>query len=395
MSDTQSKLLFVGIALAFLIWGALGAIIGPLLPEMTEAFSLSSAQAGFVFIPWSTGFSIGALTSQRLLHRYKIETLLAAFAGLSILFCIALFFCNTFIHFLIIFSLLGSAGGATFTLAHTFVGQTFTKHRVAAISSLDLLFSFGNVSAPLLLVLLLSFSFGWQSPFLFFALACSICLVIYTSILLLTAKQRRSGAEVSSSDAKPLTAPSKATLPIGYLIIPAVFMGAFEWGQSIWFVSYSIDSGASETAARIGQSVFLVGMISIRILTIAIGQRSNDTRLVRTLFAFIVLGNLMIVLTGEYYIHLVGCFIAGAGVGAMFPIILSRAMEADPARSASYSVTMILCITVGGQLASLSIGTLADYYGIANTFRFTTIFGVIFIIGFEFFWRRAKASIAS
>lgn len=394
MSGIQSKLLFVGIALAFLIWGALGSIIGPLLPEMTEAFTLSSTQAGFVFIPWSTGFSLGALASKKLLDKYRIEKLLALFAGIAAVCCIILFFCNSFVQFLTVFSILGAAGGATFTIAHTFIGQAFTTRRVAAISALDLLFSFGNLASPLMLVLLLSLAFGWQFPFLIFAVACSICLIIYTTILLLSRRMTQIETVEEVSDG-PKKSGGVAKFPIAYLVFPAVFLGAFEWGQSIWFVSYSIDSGASETAARVGQSVFLAGMILVRVLAIFIGQAVNDTRLVRGFFAVTLIGNLVIVLTGSYNLHLIGCFIAGIGIGAMFPILLARAMEVDPARSASFSVAMILSITVGGQMASLTIGTLADYFGIAQTFMFTTLFCVLLIIGFEIFWQRAKAAIAS
>lgn len=394
MSDLQSKLLFVGIALAFLIWGALGSIIGPLLPEMTEAFTLSSTQAGFVFIPWSTGFSLGALASRKLLDIYKIEKLLALFAGVAVVCCIGLFFSNSFVQFLMVFSLLGAAGGATFTIAHTFIGQTFTTRRVTAISALDLLFSFGNLSSPLLLVFLLSLAFGWQFPFLIFAVACSISLIVYATILLLSRgkSDNKKAKDVAEEIGKTGAA---AKFPIAYLVFPSVFLGAFEWGQSIWFVSYSIDSGASETAARVGLSVFLAGMIIVRIIAIFIGQSINNTQLVRAFFAMSLIGNLMIVSTGSYNLHLIGSFIAGIGIGAMFPILLARAMEVDPARSASFSVAMILSITVGGQMASLTIGTLADYFGIATTFMFTTLFCVLLIIGFEIFWQRAKAAIAN
>lgn len=394
MSDIQSKLLFVGIALAFLIWGALGSIIGPLLPEMTETFVLSSTQAGFVFIPWSTGFSLGALASKKLLDSYKLEKLLAFFATVATLCCLALFFCNTFAQFLTAFSILGAAGGATFTIGHTFIGQTFTKRRVTAISALDLLFSFGNVSSPLLLVLLFSLALGWQFPFLIFAVACSICLIIYTVILLLSRKTLQNKANETPSEVQGQST-THAKFPLIYLVFPAAFLGAVEWGQNIWFVSYSIDSGASETAARVGHSVFLTGMIVVRIFTILMGQLINDARIVRVFFAMTLIGNLLIVLTGAYNLHLIGSFIAGIGMGAMFPILLARAMEADPARSASFSVAMILATTVGGQVASLSIGTLADYFGIAQTFMFTTLFCILLIIGFEVFWKRAKTAISS
>lgn len=361
---------------------------------MTEAFALSSTQAGFIFIPFSTGFSLGALASKKLLDIFKIEKLLALFAGVATLCCIGIFFCNSFAQFLTIFSLLGAAGGATFTIGHTFIGQTFTTRRVTAISALDLLFSFGNVASPLLLVLLLSLALGWQFPFLLFAVACSICLIIYAVILLLSRSnpQHSANHDVSNAEIKAITA---AKLPILYLVFPAAFLGAVEWGQNIWFVSYSIDSGASETAARVGHSVFLTGMILVRIFAIVMGQLINNVQIVRVFFAMTLIGNLLIVMTGSYTLHIIGCLIGGMGMGAMFPILLARAMEADPARSASFSVAMILATTVGGQIASLSIGTLADYFGIAQTFMFTTLFCIFLIIGFEIFWQRARAAIAS
>ena len=78
----------------------------------------------------------------------------------------------------------------------------------------------------------------------------------------------------------------------------------------------------------------------------------------------------------------------GVGLGPMFPILLARAMDVNPERSASFSVAMVLFITAGGHLASLAIGALADIYSIANTFMFSTVFAILLVISFEYFCTR-------
>lgn len=368
-------------------------VVGPLMPETVAAFSLSGTQSGLIFILWSSGFSVGSLGSKFLLDRFKIGAILSGAALLSAVFCMFLYVSSSFVQYLISFLLLGTMGGVSFTAGHTFVGQTFTEKRASALGALDVVFSFGNVVSPLLLILLFSSGFSWKSPFMVASLAFIASSAAYFILFRSAQTKADANADDSADDRAERTRAKAANLPIWVLAVPACFLGAVEWSHNIWFVSYAIDIGLDDNVSRVSHAAFLAGMIAIRLLTIVIGNRIHNVRLVRTLFAMTLLGNLGIIFTKTVELQILANIVMGFGMGAMFPVLLARAMDVNPNRSSSFSIAMILGTTVGGQLSSLSIGALSDIYPISAVFILTTVFVLLLIVSFEIFRARTRAAL--
>ena len=385
--------LYAAIAFTFFIWGAMALVVGPLMPETVAAFSLSGTQSGLIFILWSSGFSVGSLGSKFLLDRFKIGAILSGAALLSAVFCMFLYLSGSFVQYLISFLLLGTMGGVSFTAGHTFVGQTFTEKRASALGALDVVFSFGNVVSPLLLIFLFSSGFSWKSPFMVASLAFIASSAAYFILFRSAQTKADANADDSADDQAEGTKAEVENLPIWVLAVPACFLGAVEWSHNIWFVSYAIDIGLDDNVSRVSHAAFLAGMIAIRLLTIVIGNRIHNVRLVRTLFAMTLLGNLGIIFTKTVELQILANIVMGFGMGAMFPVLLARAMDVNPHRSSSFSIAMILGTTVGGQLSSLSIGALSDIYPISAVFILTTVFVLLLIVSFEIFRSRTRAAL--
>ncbi|MEO9460436.1 MAG: MFS transporter [Lentilitoribacter sp.] len=384
--------LYASIAFTFFIWGAMALVVGPLMPETVAAFSLSGTQSGLIFIVWSSGFSIGSLGSKFLLDRFKIGAILSSAALMSALFCLFLYFSGSFTQYLTSFLLLGTMGGVSFTAGHTFVGQTFTENRASALGALDVVFSFGNVISPLLLIFLFSSGFDWKSPFLIAAIAFMISAAAYLT-LFRSAKVSSDQSDEENSKTSERDELKADNLPIWVLAVPACFLGAVEWSHNIWFVSYAIDIGLDDNVSRVSHAAFLTGMILIRLLTIIIGNKIHNVWLVRALFAMTLSGNLGIIFATNIELQIAANVTMGFGMGAMFPVLLARAMDVNPQRSSSFSIAMILGTTVGGQLSSLSIGALSDFYPISDVFIVTTFFVVLLIVSFEIFRNRTRAAL--
>ena len=385
--------LYAAIAFTFFIWGAMALVVGPLMPETVAAFSLSGTQSGLIFILWSSGFSVGSLGSKFLLDRFKIGAILSGAALLSAVFCMFLYLSGSFVQYLISFLLLGTMGGVSFTAGHTFVGQTFIEKRASALGALDVVFSFGNVVSPLLLIFLFSSGFSWKSPFMVASLAFVASSAAYFILFRSAQTKADANADDSADDQAEGTKAEVENLPIWVLAVPACFLGAVEWSHNIWFVSYAIDIGLDDNVSRVSHAAFLAGMIAIRLLTIVIGNRIHNVRLVRTLFAMTLLGNLGIIFTKTVELQILANTVMGFGMGAMFPVLLARAMDVNPHRSSSFSIAMILGTTVGGQLSSLSIGALSDIYPISAVFILTTVFVLLLIVSFEIFRARTRAAL--
>jgi fucose permease len=384
LTKSNTSFLYIAIIITFFVWGAVAVISGLLMPETTEAFSINGTQSGLMFIIWSTGFTLGSFGAKPLLSKFQFEKLLGIVACGSALFAFCLYLSESYIQYLVSFMLLGVTGGASFTTAHTFVGQTFVHNRASALSALDVVFSMGSMISPLLLVVMFSFAFAWQTPFLLAAITFLLCAIAYLSIR----RKGVEGAQDTDQDTSEIQKTSHILLPIAVLAVPTFFMGALEWAHNLWFVSFAIEQGVGEDTARIYHSVFLGGMIAIRIITIVIGNCIHNIKLIRVLLAFTLVGNIGIVVADSWSLFIIASFMMGVGLGAMFPILLARAMDVNPQRSASFSVAMVLFITAGGHLSSLAIGALADIYSIADTFMFSTVFAVLLFISFEYFCTR-------
>ncbi|WP_095588197.1 MFS transporter [Actibacterium ureilyticum] len=377
--------MIVCIGILFFIWGVVGVIIGPLLPETTKAFSLGSTQAGFIFFTWSAGFSLGSFGARSLLERTRPDRLLGLLSLGAAICCGFLFLSGSFPQYLSSFALLGLSGGATFTVAHTLISWHFPARRASALSALDVVFSLGNMTSPLLLVALFSAEFSWQTPFVIVAIAFSAAATAF--FLLMWSTGDVTPPSDTTHTQTPAAPPNKirALLPLIILGMSSFFLGTVEWAQNIWFVSYAIELGVSEAFARISQSLFLFGMVMARLITIFAGNLVHQSGFLRMLFASTMAGNLLIVFVSTPWAFILGNVLMGLGIGAMFPIFLARAMDIDPARSANFSAIMIIFLATGGQVSSVVIGAISDLFSIRQTFVLSTFFSLALVLSFELY----------
>lgn len=381
---TPGTLLLIAAGLSFLAWGMVGVITGPLLPETIADFALTGTQAGLVFFAWSGAFSIGSFASKPLLERMSPTTLLGFTTAMAAIISIGLFATDQFVIYAAAFAMLGIVGGATFTITHTLIGQTFSHRRVSALGMLDVVFSVGNLLAPVMVVALLAQGFDWQLPFALFAAMFVVLAALFGTLSWRLRNdpgipgQSSSETDVSSTGrAQGLIALSLASFSLGWL----------EWGHNVWLVTYAIETGRINELARFGHVTFLAGMIAARLSAIALNDRMQTIWALRTLFALVIGGSLSLSYVHTDMAYLVGTFAMGAGMGALFPIFLGRAMNIDPSRSSTFSIIMIVSLSIGGQFASLSIGALADAFGVTTAFLVNGVFVLALVASFEAFRR--------
>ncbi len=67
------------------------------------------------------------------------------------------------------------------------------------------------------------------------------------------------------------------------------------------------------------------------------------------------------------------------------PLFLDLAMDGDPASAAAFSAVMIVSLTIGGQIASFTVGTLAEFFGVLAAFPVSFVAVAIMAAGFETF----------
>ncbi|MBB4010175.1 MFS transporter [Allorhizobium taibaishanense] len=360
-------LLGASASISFFFWGMLGVSIGALLPNAMHTFALSPLLAGMVFVAWSLGFSAGSFAANRLLRIFGTVPVLACLSALTALFALVQFATTASGVFYIVYLLLGLCGGAIFTASHTLFGDLFTERRSSALAILDVVFSLGNMAAPLYILMVLHLQMSWQSFYLTISIGFAAVGGLFVLQLLgPLATGARATAAMTGNDRTSL-----ALSELLFLGLASFSLGAIEWTQNVWFVAYALDVGLQQDIARYGLTAFTAGMIASRIFVMAFASAAKFAWTQRSMLIAALLGELLVLFAGSAPLILVGNFVLGIGIGGLFPIFLGRAMDRNPTASAALSMLMVVSLTVGGQVASFALGAFADHFGVSAAFYVT------------------------
>lgn len=373
---TDYRLTLAAFALAsFYVWGILGVLLGPVLPEIRGTLEITASQGGAIFVAWSSGFVGGSMMAGRLVIWFGIIRTLAWTLLLAAAATAGVAVAPSYVVLLALYGGAGLFGGAVFTASHTLFGQMFVERRSAALSTLDLAFSIGNVSAPLLVVSLFLFGADWRLAYLVIAVGLFIVGLFFVAL-------GRKGASATPNPDQHAEASNDAKAGRGkglldalmsgpglVLALSAFALGAVEWTQHVWFVSYGMAIGMDDQMARLAMAFFVGGMIAIRMAAVALGRRANTAPVVLGIGTLAVVGAVILPLAQQPGQLMLGGLLLGLGVGAYFPVLLGTAMDAEPRQAAAFSALMIISLTVGGQVAALATGVLSDMIGMTDAYR--------------------------
>ncbi|MGJ3262079.1 MAG: MFS transporter [Salinarimonas sp.] len=385
--------LAAAVALSFFVWGVLGVLVGSILPNVVADLALSSFEAGLIFVVWSFGFATGSAAAERLLRLAPAHRLLLVLSAATGIAAIAQAQAPSFLIFGVLYATLGLFGGAVFTASHTLFGALFPQRRTSALGVLDLVFSAGNIVAPLMVVGLIAAEASWRVAFGLIGAAFLVCALGFA---LGGGARPAPGSTEPAAGAQPAGGPAPTPAAVAAarradrLLLVALAAGSFglgatEWAQHVWFVTFAIASGADDAFARMALSAFTAGMVAARVAAITLGDRMRGAAVVRGLLALALVGHAAMLVAPGGAPLLVANVALGLGIGAMLPVFLGLAMDGDPARAAAFSAVMIVSLTIGGQLASFTVGTLAEFFGVRAAFPVSFVAVAIMASGFEAF----------
>lgn len=386
MTDKRVLPLAAAVAFSLFVWGVLGVLVGSILPEVVAELSLSSFEAGLIFVVWSFGFAIGSAAAERLLRLAPAHRLLLVLSAATGVAALVQAEAPSFAIFAGLYATLGLFGGAVFTASHTLFGALFPARRTSALGVLDLVFSGGNIVAPLLVAGLVAADASWRVTFVLIGGAFLVCAIAFAFGGGAGLGRPEEAAPAARGTTQASAQPRRLDWPLLVALAAGSFgLGATEWAQHVWFVTYAIAAGVDGAFARIALASFTAGMVAARVAAIALGDRMRTALAVRMLLASALAGHAaMPAAPGEA--ALVASNVAlGIGIGAMLPVFLGLAMDGDPARAATFSAVMVVSLTLGGQVASFTVGTLAELTDVRTAFP--AAFGAVAIMsaGFESF----------
>jgi len=358
----------------FFLIGKLFLLWGILLPNIAENLNMTELVSGALFSLFSVGMMLGAILGGKYASRFEYMPLLASLFSVNTLLLVLVSLLSSWQWFLVLAILIGVVSSSILTIGHTLIARMYAEKRFTMMGLMDFMFSLGTFAASFFVTLLYLVEHNWRLPIQVLAgvMAILSCYIYITA---------RSQAKISASAEKTV----KKTLSFGVIIKQPVFMfmallafgyGAVEFGNANWFVSYAQKGiGFTGEQSRNLLACFTAGMVISRLLFPFLLRFVSVHRLIIIMATASLVGVLVLKLMSSFYGIGAGNLLLGLGLGGLFPLMLSAAMNIDSDNGPVVSGIALIANAIGVQVASFSAGLWANFVPL------TTAFWVIPIAG--------------
>jgi fucose permease len=343
-------LIFAAIVAIF-VYGMIAAMLGTILPDLSQRFQLSPRQNGTIAFAQALGLIIASLGVGPLLDNEGKK--LGLMIGLA---CIALALfvlprSSGFRSIVLLLFLLGVGGGIVVTGANALVSDVSEAHRATALNLVNLFFGLGGLATPFIAANL--FARNWVR----------LCYTIAALTVVTLAIQAATKVPGPSGPNAFVLADAAPVLGRPILFLLGLFLFLYvgcEVGIWNWLPRHLIAQGISESRAlnilslgfalglligRVGASQILISAPAIRVLLVAsiamavttfLMLRSNSPAAAATLV-----------------------FLVGISMAPVFPTTLAIVGDTFPRMTGTAIGFVITCGWVGLAVSSRIIGFIA------------------------------------
>ncbi len=328
--------------------------VGAVTAFVAVALSLSDSEAGLHSSALAVGMVTAGLASARLdrvagarMIHFAALTVLAV-GGLTLVWAPAL-----------VLTLAASAlVGLGFGLVLAHINQTvaagggsLARVRYARGTLVATLFPF---SVPLVIAIGIALGIGWQ-----FVIVPALLLV---GMSLVATRGRTVTPVLAVAEGGRLPAAYWKAWFLLVLVIAVEFATLF-WSSSI----VESQTGVPLSEATLVITAFTAGMVVSRIgLSFRAASEWNPIWLLRGGAALALLGTLLPWASTSFELSMIGFFVAGLGLGVLFPVGAALAMATAPLQPQLASGRLVLASGLAVLLAPLVLGVIADAAGIRS-----------------------------
>ena len=343
-------LIFAAI-LAIFVYGMIAAMLGTILPDLSERFHLTPAQNGTIAFAQALGLMIASLAVGPLLDTQgdKVGLLL----GLAFI-VVALFWLprsKGFGSVVFLLFLLGVGGGIVVTGANALVSGVSEAHRATALNLVNLFFGLGGLATPFISANL--FKKNWVR----------LCYTVASLTVVALAIQAATPMPAPSGAAGFVLADAGPILgrPLLFLLGLLLFLYiSCEVGVWNWLPRHLIAQGIPESKAlnilSLGFALgLLVGRVGVSPILIHVPAVTV------TLAASIAMAitTFLMLKTSKPGMAAALVFIAGLAMAPVFPTTLAMVGNAFPRMSGTAIGFVITCGWAGLAVSSRLIGAIA------------------------------------
>ena len=332
--------------------------LGPMLPALTTTLHLSDRGAGALLAAQFTGAFLGGWTTTAPLHRSMVRGLSAAFAGFTSL-ATATLLTSSLLNVLLPLAMLGFGIGQTITSVNLLASAKWSHRRGAALNLLNFSWSFGALTAPLLLLRLLHSTRVSTLLYGFAALLLVglIATLLQTRTATIMSAETTVSAVISESTDK---LPPSVYLFFGLLLF---LYGGVETSLSGWLTTfdhrYSAAAGWHGTA--VSTAAFWASLTAARLLTPFLLRKLSELLLLRLGLGTATVGLLLMLLAHGTLAIAVCAAVIGLSLSPWFPLVLSVLVSRRP--TASQAGRVIAVSGLGAAALPYLVGLLSASAG--------------------------------
>jgi MFS family permease len=351
----STSVIFIGfflLGMVFILWGVL-------LPDLAKSLGMNEVVSGIFFSLISLGAIVGAFLGGKYIQKFDFMSL---FAGLSLLMALLLLAMSSVtLWYWLLFGafLLGLIVSCLFTIGHTMIARLYAAKRSKMMGLMDFMFSLGTLAAPFYISALYLFEHDWRWPLRCLALAIML-FAVYAWYVALKGKKLTPIESVPVR--KSLSYSNIIKQPVFlFLALAAMGYGAVEYGNGNWFVSYAQQGlEYSGEDARLVFAFFTGGMAISRLGFSSLLRWFSSYHLMLILASIMLVGSFLIKLAVAPQLMAFGNVMLGLGLGGLFPLMLSSAMDIDSDNGPLISGVCSIGTSIGIQLSSFSTGFWAN-----------------------------------
>lgn len=369
----NKRRVFWSACFGMLLFGVALITLGSIATDLKVKLGMSEIETGTLFSILPLGILTGSLIFGPVADRYGYKLLLVitciflaagfegvAFSSSSILLKISIF-------------LIGLSGGVLNGATNALVSDISDSERTANISLLGVFFGIGALGIPVLLG-----SAGEKAGFEKIVSLVGLISLLSAIIYALTKfPPPKIVQKIPISGIKDFFR-DKVLLLIAFFLF---FQSSFEGLMNNWTTSYLSDHlSLSQPKALLGLSLFVGGMVSMRLVTGILIRNMPPARMLFISFILLITGIALVISGKAATVTHSGFFLIGTGLANGFPVMLGLAGERYEKLSGTAFSFVLTIALLGNMIINYAMGVISELSGIRNLVLVITFETLIMIL---------------
>lgn len=369
----MTTLLLIIIYIAFISLGLPDSMLGAAWPMVRADLSLPMAGAGLISMIISGGTIISSILSGKLIQKLGTGKLTLISVFITAMALLGFSFSQSYVWLCLMAIPLGLGAGAVDAALNNFVALHFSARHM---SWLHCFWGVGATAGPAIMSVAISHNGSWQKGYLsvaFIQITLVIILLVSLPLWRLFGEGREESIIVENQSQYIFQMPGIRSALLGFFCYCAL-----EATTGLWGASYLVQTkGVSADVAAGWISVYYLGITIGRLVNGFITAKWSNPALIRGGQFIIGIGAVLLLISNQTYVNLLGLILIGMGCAPIYPSMLHE----TPVRFGKNNSSKLMGVQmafayIGTMLVPPAIGVFSSVVGI----QFYPIFILVLLI---------------